>query len=277
MSAAVAAFDSYRKGPHAWMLGSFVVPAGRIDELTRAVEAWRVERTGVGVAADEPWPLSIIVDTAEQGARAVESVRGRGGLFHAAAIEVRPQSAEAIRAGHAAVGSALEGVAVFHEVPLDDAVAERLDAIADARARAKLRTGGVTEGAFPSGGAVVRFLRACQDRDLALKATAGLHHAFRGTYPLTYEEDSACTSMHGFVGLALVAALVHAEIVDAAEAVGLLARGPDALSVEEGGVRWGGHPLTTTQIADARRRFFRSFGSCSFTEPVAELEAAGLI
>jgi len=268
MSAAVAAFDSYRQGRHAWMLGSFVVPAERLDELAAEVAA--LDRF------DEPWPVSILVASAEQGARAVEDVAARLGLLHPTAVEVRPQTAAAIRDGGGA-DSALGGVSVFHEVPLDAALEERLDAVARVGALAKVRTGGVTRDAIPEGRAVVRFLRACSVRGLALKATAGLHHAFAGTYPLTYEPGSACAPMHGFVGLSLVAALIHAGSVDEDEAVTLLDAGPDALDVRERDVRWGTHRLTTAGIADARARFFRSFGSCSFTEPVQELSAAGLI
>ena len=36
MSEAAANYASYRTGPHAWALGRFVVPAGRLVELEQA-------------------------------------------------------------------------------------------------------------------------------------------------------------------------------------------------------------------------------------------------
>ena len=47
-----------------------------------------------------------------------------------------------------------------------------------------------------------------------MKATAGLHHALRGDYRLTYEPDSARRTMHGFVNLVLAAALLLAGKID---------------------------------------------------------------
>jgi hypothetical protein len=45
---------------------------------------------------------------------------------------------------------------------------------------------------------------------------------------------------------------------------------PDALE-------WAGHRLAIDEIVEARRGQFRSFGSCSFEEPVAELARLGLL
>ena len=39
MAEAVGNYASYRTGPHAWALGRFVVPAGRLVELELAVVA----------------------------------------------------------------------------------------------------------------------------------------------------------------------------------------------------------------------------------------------
>ena len=54
MPDAVARFAEYRRGPHAWMLGRFVVPVARLGELGDAVKT---------VAADGlPWSVSVIAD-----------------------------------------------------------------------------------------------------------------------------------------------------------------------------------------------------------------------
>ena len=63
---------------------------------------------------------------------------------------------------------------VYCEVPV-----AALDEVKCAGCFAKLRTGGVKPDAIPTVAAVAAFLRACADRGLAFKATAGLHHPVR--------------------------------------------------------------------------------------------------
>ncbi|HET8796166.1 MAG TPA: hypothetical protein VFO89_00655, partial [Thermoanaerobaculia bacterium] len=89
-----------------------------------------------------------------------------------------------------------------------------LDAIARHGLRAKIRTGGVTADAFPSPQTIARFLRACRERGVAFKATAGLHHPLRCVRPLTYEPDAPTGTMHGFLNVFLAAAML-----DDAEAI----------------------------------------------------------
>lgn len=267
--AAASAYHRYRQEKHAWMLGAFVVPAAGVDDLAEAVGP---------LEPPTPWPLSVIVDSAEQGLDLVQRVKTRhAGSLSVQALEVRPREPAEIRGGLETLAELVaRGVHVYQEVPLDGRTAERLDAVAAVGARAKVRTGGVTAAAFPTAEAVVEFLGACAERDLTLKATAGLHHAFPGSYPLTYEAGSACGVMHGFLGLALVATLVHHQAVDAGEAVVLLAGGAEALEVRDDALVWHGRRVGADEIS-AARGFFVSFGSCSFEEPVAELEAASLI
>ena len=62
----------------------------------------------------------------------------------------------------------------YCEVPI-----ETLDDVKQAGCLAKLRTGGVKPEAIPSVEEVAAFIRACADRRLAFKATAGLHHPVR--------------------------------------------------------------------------------------------------
>ena len=62
---------------------------------------------------------------------------------------------------------------------------------------------------FPARTAV-RFLRVpARVAGSPFKATAGLHHAVRGCYPLTYERDSQTATMHGFLNVSTAAAIVY--------------------------------------------------------------------
>jgi len=133
-----------------------------------------------------------------------------------------------------------------------------LDAIAKHGLRAKFRTGGITADAFPAIGSIAEFLRACKARNVAFKATAGLHHPLRCVKPLTYEPNAATGTMHGFLNVFLAAALLdHAEDV-------LAERDATAFAFEDDGVSWRGHRVSTEELAEMRRTFATSFGSCSF-------------
>ena len=52
------------------------------------------------------------------------------------------------------------------------------------------------------------FLIACRRHGVTFKATAGLHHAMRGSYPLTYERASESGTMFGFLNVFLAALFV---------------------------------------------------------------------
>ena len=91
-------------------------------------------------------------------------------------------------------------VDVYVEVPRDDRRTAVLDAIAAAGLRAKFRTGGIRADLYPSEAELADSIRAAVDRDIAFKATAGLHHAIRNTDPHTGFEQ------HGFLNLLLAAA-----------------------------------------------------------------------
>lgn len=158
---------------------------------------------------------------------------------------------------------------VYCEVPLS-----QLDAVKAAGAHAKLRTGGVTPEAIPSISDVATFITACADRRLPFKATAGLHHPVRAVQALTYAPDSPRATMHGFLNVFLAAALAwHGE--RNLEPI-LAETEPSAFRFDER-AHWRSLSLDAAQVRQARTEFAHSFGSCSFEEPVRDLEALGLL
>lgn len=144
-----------------------------------------------------------------------------------------------------------------------------LDAIAQHGLRAKIRTGGITADAFPAVANIAAFLRACREKGVAFKATAGLHHPLRCVKPLTYEPNAPTGTMHGFLNVFIAAAMVeHAD--------GILAEGDArAFVFEDEGLAWRGNRVATEEIVNMRRTFAISFGSCSFEEPVSDLVGLG--
>ena len=266
LSEAVANYAQERSGPRAWLLGRLVVSASGLD----ALETLLPQPTG------DEHEISVILsgDPLPQLARVAAFNQQGVGRARVVSVEYPPAAATDIaRLTERSDPSLLR----FFETPLDADLESRLDAIAKARAAAKVRTGGTVATAIPEISAVSRFLHGCATRGLAFKATAGLHHAIRNCYSLTYERDSATAVMHGFLNVSVAAALARrgAPPADIEEALaessaGAFEFGPDGLVYRH-------YAIGLQDLADTRRHFFRSFGSCSFREPADELAALHLL
>ena len=207
---------------NAFMLGRFVCQASRLGELPDVGR-------GVSAVADAPVPADPRIEAVEQ-----------------------PPSSDPGACTHSAPR-------VYVEVPLDDGLHDRLDHLAELGLFAKVRCGGA---AVPEVAALAHFVRACGERDLAFKATAGLHHAVR-----QHQDEHG---EHGFLNL--LAAVVFGEEEDA-----LRETDPGAFSLDPDGFRWGERRAGAGELAYARRERIHSIGSCSFFEPVEELEALGVL
>lgn len=151
---------------------------------------------------------------------------------------------------------------------------EQLDAAKASGCYAKIRTGGVKPEAIPSPKDVAAFIIACAERRLPFKATAGLHHPIRAEYALTYEADAPRAVMHGFLNVLMAAAFAWQgeKNIEA-----IIAETDASTFTFDGGAKWRGLALSYDAIKDARQNFMHSIGSCSFDEPIHELQALGLL
>jgi hypothetical protein len=163
------------------------------------------------------------------------------------------------------------GVDVFAEFPLAGDLSPMTAALRRAGAGAKIRTGGVTADSFPSSRDVLTFLQACRKAGIRFKATAGLHHAVRGEYRLTYEPAAPTGTMFGFLNVAMAAAFLWFDRDDATVIAVLEERASDGFEFTDAGVSWRHDRLSRDQLREVRREFFVGFGSCSFSEPMAEV------
>ena len=135
--------------------------------------------------------------------------------------------------------------------------------------------GGVVAESFPSVPEVVQMLQALADLRLTFKATAGLHHPLRSRRPLTYQPQSPTGIMHGFVNVCCAASLVYAA-GEAGDAAALLEdEDPSAWRVTSDAIQWRDRSFAVDQLADVRKQFLISIGSCSFEEPVRDLQSLG--
>jgi hypothetical protein len=145
-------------------------------------------------------------------------------------------------------GTERQDEAVYLEgVPLDEVAARGL--------RAKIRCGGER---VPAVEEIADFIRGCRSRGLVFKATAGLHHA----YPTDAVE-------HGFLNVLAAAVFGNEE-----EA---LRERPPAFALDATSLRWRDEEAPPARLADVRASLFHSIGTCSFFEPVEELEQLGIL
>jgi hypothetical protein len=101
---------------------------------------------------------------------------------------------------------------------------------------------------------------ACRDAGVPFKATAGLHHPIRSG------------DRHGFLNLLAAAVFADGDL----EAI-LGEEDPAAFTLDEQGFGIHDHRADAETIAEARAERFVAYGSCSFDEPVEDLEALGFL
>lgn len=267
LSAAMAAYAKYKTLSHK-MLGRFVLPAARFREFTELVPCFDVQA----------WLLSVVLSSqAEVELEQICAFKHDAIQVIAFEFPVFPPD----QIDHLAQLVPV-GVERFFEVPFHQPLEIYLSTLQSAKGFAKVRTGGITPDAFPSIHQLSHFMITCAQYQLPFKATAGLHHPLHGEYRLTYEMDSATSPMHGFLNMAIAAALVYWQKIsqeDLAELMG--ERSINAFQVEEDQLQWCSkqqkYSLSLTEIKQARQYFFRSFGSCSLEEPIQELAALNLL
>jgi hypothetical protein len=279
MLPAVRNYSAYRAGADAWALGRFVVPVGRLEEFEAASQAllpegdaapWRLAALGAPDADPHATVDRILAFNARH---AGDDALGRAVID---ALEIRASSTDDVAAIADALHAASGGLRTYVEVPLSGDPRLVLDSVRIHELRAKVRTGGVTPDLFPSPDALLRFIAHCAMIHLPFKATAGLHHPLRAEYPLTYEPDCASGTMYGYLNVFLAAAFLRAELPNDRALELLAERDASSLQFDDAGVTWRGHHLSTEQVA-ATRAFAISFGSCSFTEPLSDARALGLL
>jgi hypothetical protein len=161
---------------------------------------------------------------------------------------------------------------VYCEVAIGDTV--QLDAIKQAGCFAKIRTGGLKPDTIPASSDVAAFIAACAVRKLPFKATAGLHHPIRAMHPLTYEANAPQAVMHGFINVLLASCFAwHGE----RELEPIIAETNATNFSFDERAHWQTKSLTVSEIQNARLNFIHSVGSCSFDEPVHDLQTLGLL
>jgi len=129
-----------------------------------------------------------------------------------------------------------------------------MDNAAIAGAFAKARTGGVTPDLFPSPERLLAFLRAAVDEGVRFKATAGLHHPLRGSYPLTHAPDAPRGVMFGYLNVLLATAVLRAGGSDEEGLAALVESDAAAIGFGAEALEWGRFRFDAKELADLRAR-----------------------
>jgi hypothetical protein len=271
LAEAASEYDKERARAHAWMLARFIVPASLLSDAAASFKA----------------RFSVIVDPKVEALHDVATVRCSGANVEALEVPLaktvspgREQlSADEILDAIGALEAdlsveGLRDIAVFLEVPRSEpwigALQPTLETLARFGLRAKIRCGGVTAEAFPSVEELATFVSSAHAANVAFKATAGLHH------PVRHRDRATGFMMHGFLNVLAAAALVPA--VDAATLRAIVGEEePAAFGFDGGSFWWRERRVSAGELKQTRAHRFLGFGSCSFSEPVDDLIALGIL
>jgi hypothetical protein len=275
-TSALAEYGDARRGPFAWMLGRFIAPASRVFELLDApADGYPIDVSVIVDGGGDPktWLSRVQSSLADIGRVRATEARLRIEALEAAlpALATQRETYDATIGQFAAarLQAGLEALPAFVELPRDARWSEELRRALFALSRhglgAKLRCGGVTPQAFPTPQEVAVFITAAVgEHRVPMKATAGLHH------PLRRRDETLGVTRHGFLNLLAAAAFARAG-ADAAH-VQRIIECDDAKQVTP-----GASGLSVEDLRATRAQGLISYGSCSFSEPVEDLQKLGIL
>ena len=301
----LANWRAYWAGPQAWLLGRFVAP---LDELPSLCKQYDPKEDGAvtvvfGAAGTGSERISILEKTGEWTSGAIlDAIECR---WPAELLQFADQEALAnhvkLFALHLSTGIERRATLYFEIAPPELHIDKRLKAavaalvaynkleIGSARggirhtpdivtlasqcpAGMKFRLGGANANAVPTPSQLASFICACRDAGVFWKATAGLHHA------IAHLDAALQCKMHGFLNVLSAAVLADVQHLDVESVEAILEdQDADHFRFEPDKMSYQDLTATVDQISAARQRSLRSFGSCSFDEPLADLRSLGLL
>ena len=252
---------------HGWILGRFLIPLPRLQEF---------EELALVKSLNMKWRLGVIV-TNDPTSQVDEIKRFNDTWSEKATIESIEISGLELSEIGPVTHNLNKEVETFFEVSPKSNIEAYLKTITDVGAFAKIRTGGITANAFPDKFTLYQFMMSCTRAQLPFKATAGLHHALTGHYPLTYQPDSAQALMYGFLNVLMSALLINLGKIGLSDADKVLSESSlDAFKFASNKLQWKDLSISHSEITKARQ-LFRAFGSCSFEEPIVDLKALRIL
>ena len=288
-------FIEYTSGDYNWMLSSFITPAKKLDELTQLIqgantagplrfsilgtggdtvddfndsfkndiEAWKkfltdnegkvktkfyeVKLPQELIASQDSGDIGDFVETVSSNV--ADSIGKDTILF----FEATPGSE-----WRTDISAAIEGIKI-HDIDIYNT-------------GFKLRTGGTNAADFPLPEVVAFTIRECLNRQIALKFTAGLHHPFR------HRDEEFRKRIHGFINIFAAGAIAIRHNISEYELINILEEeDPATFEFTDEYFSWDKYRVTAEDIKYSREALTISFGSCSFTEPIEDLQKLNLL
>jgi hypothetical protein len=288
IEAAIRNYQAYSLDQDSWMIGKFIIPVSRLQELVPYMPLF---------SRDHPLMLSVIGDRSSDAdeckellAESLEKIQSFGDQFQAEAqidvldLPLPPIPLEAHLLEAIGRGTSKHGLKTFCELTYalnaewESRMLAALDEIAAYNETSglsygiKLRTGGITANAFPTANQVALVLAGCRDRDLSLKFTAGLHHPFR------MYRNEVKTKMHGFLNVFFAGLLAYSHKLEIQNIAKILEDElPEGFKFSSDGLDWRHLSMTSSEIQAYRNEGLSSYGSCSFDEPRDEMREFQLL
>jgi len=261
--------SSYVRSPDNWMLGAFILPIGRFAETRTQLARFDTENplqiSALGPKTGKAAEFRSALETVAEATK--EFLSEHKGIVSIGQFEMplpRGPVAKSLGVARATLGDL--ALNIFWEAP-PDAAAKTIEALAGSGSGFKLRTGGVTADAFPSGAQIARALVTAARHRVPIKFTAGLHH------PILKFHDSVGTKMHGFLNVLGAGVLAAEHRWSETQTQEMLAdEDPGSFVFEEEMFRWREWKISPAQITQ-RRQLVTSLGSCSFDEPREDLRS----
>lgn len=286
----------YRTEPESGMLGRFICPVARLEELGPFLQELGPDQplavAGLGRAGTSRREFG---DNLRADLRALRAFRNAyPGRVTVEVLETKlpgdfptdaPDVAALVAEGALPEPDSAADPALFFEAafaPQSGDLTALVVALAPHRQRVglKLRCGGTEPAAYPSPADVATVIAQCHRARLPLKFTAGLHH------PLRHFNAGAGVTMHGFLNVFCAALFTWSYDLGgeparrgAIEAL-VADEDPTHFTFTDDSIRWRDYHLTARPEVLAGtvamfRRQVASFGSCSFDEPCDDLRKLG--
>lgn len=288
IDAAIRNYQAYRFDQDSWMLGKFITPVSRLQDLVPYMPLF---------SQDHRLILSVIGDRSgdaeeckELLAESLVKIQSFGDQFQAVTqigvldLPLPPISLQADLLEAIGRGTSKLGLQTFCELTymLNEEWESRMTAAWDEIAAynvtsglnfgIKLRTGGITAKEFPTANQVAFVLAGCRDRGLSLKFTAGLHH------PVRVYRNEVKTKMHGFLNVFFAGLLAYSYNLEIQHISEILEDElPESFKFSSDGLHWRHLSMTSSEIQAYRNKGVCSYGSCSFDEPRDEMREFQLL
>ena len=292
-------YAEYRHDEDAWMLSRFVLPVRRLPDLSahrdvlKQGDPYAFSVLGTGGATAEAF-----LDAFERDLDVIEAFeKAYTGRAQAEVMEV-PLPDALVGEAQAEQASFLDalnrqlvrtGTAkldLFLEVPPRPDAVEALPALCAAVAEhnsqqavpartiagLKVRCGGGEPSDVPAVDDLAALIAACRDASIPFKATAGLHH------PVRHYDDGLDTEMHGFLNVFVAAVLAVERGLSRPDVAAVLREdNPDNFRFLKDAIAWRDLTASLDGVRHVRDTLARSFGSCSFEEPIDHLRDLELL